>query len=281
MIMTRLSFSFFYWNILLLSCLKHQSDAIAVMDDATFYYQSLAPIPVNAQYHDIRTSLGKTELNCALECSVESLCKGFLWQHADGMCAIFGIDSNNDNGTRFTTGEELLYIQEGVLESQITPSADYYYYSDYHVELSLNEICDASWGYKIMSNDNETRCLKVSSHHRNYFDAIVECDHLGRLYKANSIGAIDLVFMFMTENGLPTNLRLFVGLDDIEEENEFRWSDGMTMTPFERSVLFKPDFLDNYQNEDCVILLETSNMTTLSDVDCEALFKFVCEIVLE
>ena len=70
----------------------------------------------------------------------------------------------------------------------------------------------------------------------------------------------------------------WVGLDDIDQEDEFVWSDGCIMTPEERSTLFAPGEPNAHHGEDenCGQLKDGF----LNDEPCSWGYSYVCEMAI-
>ena len=94
----------------------------------------------------------------------------------------------------------------------------------------------------------------------------------GRMYVANTLDKLSLLFQL-------TSLKVWVGLDDLQEEDNFRWADGKLMTSQERHELWYGNQPDNLNGEENCATVKDGNWSSLfNDQSCDYGFRPVCEI---
>ena len=67
--------------------------------------------------------------------------------------------------------------------------------------------------------------------------------------------------------------RVWVGLDDLDQENVFVWNDGTPLT-WSHWVSIAPN---NQGGQDCVVLKEKNNDFAWNDIMCDVDVRYVCE----
>ncbi|XP_077967962.1 C-type lectin mannose-binding isoform-like [Styela clava] len=76
------------------------------------------------------------------------------------------------------------------------------------------------------------------------------------------------------------NTPIWIGLDDIKNEGDFIWADGVPST-IENTAWFEGEPNNSGDGEDCVHLaVRTENLWQLNDESCNLLIAYMCEIKL-
>ncbi|CAL1525997.1 unnamed protein product [Lymnaea stagnalis] len=120
-----------------------------------------------------------------------------------------------------------------------------------------------------------TICLWVEESPLSYTEAEDCCkSYNGHLYTMRSTEKSDIL---KRANLVPNN-QYWIGLNDREEENVFRWvDDGELMSQEQRIRLFKPNQPDNADpGEDCVVYKD--KIYLLNDDKCHRQKAYICEI---
>uniref|UniRef100_A0AAY4ET88 C-type lectin domain-containing protein n=1 Tax=Denticeps clupeoides TaxID=299321 RepID=A0AAY4ET88_9TELE len=127
-------------------------------------------------------------------------------------------------------------------------------------------VCPAGW---ISFNGN---CYWTMT--KNWNDAEAYC--VNQNANLVSIHTAEQVTVFWFVNTAHMSRSSWVGLNDIQNENHFVWSDG-SPTDF---LPWEPNQPDNWQgDEDCVHMrgVEHYNPGTLNDLPCTSSFPFICQ----
>ena len=86
------------------------------------------------------------------------------------------------------------------------------------------------------------------------------------------------MFLFVPDS---LNIHVWIGLNDIQEEGTFKWSDGsqMAVIDFSKWNSYQPDngLYGSGTDQDCVILWQTGNFKW-HDYPCDDNAMSVCEI---
>ncbi|KAK3784075.1 hypothetical protein RRG08_025266 [Elysia crispata] len=129
---------------------------------------------------------------------------------------------------------------------------------------------------KVFNNITLSRCIFKDETKRNYREAQRECAKKGaRLMTAKTQEHYDMFWTLGTDE-------TWLGLDDLDNEGEFKWSDGSVLTQECReNVLNTPDFNNHDNNEDCVHIWNPFLQNRkLNDGDClTKKIHSVCEII--
>ena len=134
--------------------------------------------------------------------------------------------------------------------------------------------CDQP-GYSLHVLGSARVCVKLSHDWADFSTAESTCarDGSAYLFMTDTQEKIDLAKLLV-----PT-YRVWVGMDDRQEEGVFRWADGRLVTEDEMG-LFKAGQPDNYNsNEHCVATEKIIHL--LNDIRCQYLMRFICEIPTE
>ena len=92
------------------------------------------------------------------------------------------------------------------------------------------------------------------------------------MYVANTLDKLSLLFQL-------TSLKVWVGLDDLQEEDNFRWADGKLMTSQERDELWFGNQPDNSGGEEnCAVVKHGEWGSLFNDGHCNKMLRAVCEI---
>ncbi|CAL1538297.1 unnamed protein product, partial [Lymnaea stagnalis] len=121
-------------------------------------------------------------------------------------------------------------------------------------------------------------CTYIPSQADSYINASDSCKvHGGVLVTMKTSLKQKLVADALNKHPVLSN-RLWIGLDDMQQEGTFLWSDGATCTVEEQSVLFsKGKPTPGTPEEDCAVLSKSTLL--VNDVDCTDKFPYICEIM--
>ena len=121
--------------------------------------------------------------------------------------------------------------------------------------------------------DNTDVALIFSDATKNYSAAKEFCSGFlhTRLFVADTRAKSDLVLEHLPD------LNTWVGLDDIQVEDDFRWADGSSMTSQQRQELFVHGEPNSDGSEDCVHF--DHRRGGFNDARCSMKYTFVCEQV--
>ncbi|GFS08208.1 C-type lectin-related protein 2 [Elysia marginata] len=138
----------------------------------------------------------------------------------------------------------------------------------------------SKYGYKLKlkSKPSLSRCVFMNNHKKNYKAAQSECGRRwGRLLTAKTEEHYKMFWDMAGKH------QTWLGLDDLEGENHFKWSDGTYLTDdVKQRVLKNPDFNDDKGHEHCVHIWKKpfSGKRVLNDAECrKKSFKSICELV--
>ena len=132
--------------------------------------------------------------------------------------------------------------------------------------------CSGNLGFQLVSLDGcNYICIILGETPSTYLEARDACADFqgGRLVVADTIEKLIQIWeLFQTE--------MWVGLQDMDVENEFLWSDGRYATSQEINTLFTPGEPNNAGgNEDCISVRHQNPW--LNDSPCQTRKLFVCE----
>ncbi|KAH9500816.1 hypothetical protein Btru_073089 [Bulinus truncatus] len=142
-----------------------------------------------------------------------------------------------------------------------------------HIYSVRTRLCDVSLGYNSTLLTMYGECLYVSNFTANFSVAQTECyNKQGLLVMFKSSSKKNTLMKLLTSLNIPN---FWVGLNDIQTESVWVWSDGTLVTTTEMTMVFSSIKPDNYMNQDCGVLSLTYNGT--DDDFCASTKTFVCE----
>ncbi|CAL1538295.1 unnamed protein product, partial [Lymnaea stagnalis] len=120
-------------------------------------------------------------------------------------------------------------------------------------------------------------CTYIPSQADSYINASDSCKvHGGVLVTMKTSLKQQLVADALNKRPVWNNW-LWIGLDDMQQEGTFIWSDGATCTVDEQNLLFyggKPS--PRTREEDCAVLSKSTFL--VNDVICTYKYSYICEI---
>ncbi|XP_059150277.1 CD209 antigen-like protein 2 [Physella acuta] len=143
---------------------------------------------------------------------------------------------------------------------------------------TTTQLCNPATNFTYMQNGSASVCVRLSTEVMNYTSARKACqEYGGNLYTMKTQEKIN-IFKKLADAG---NYQIWLGLDDLETEDVFKWvDDGSVLNSSWRDVLFpviKPD--NAFTGEDC-ISYNYFFSKSLNDGDCSLLMNFMCEMVM-
>ncbi|XP_055873423.1 C-type lectin domain family 4 member E-like [Biomphalaria glabrata] len=135
--------------------------------------------------------------------------------------------------------------------------------------------CDLSDGFQLVTSGTTSACVWVSTNMTNYFFARNSCrGKSAYLYTVKTIGKLEI----LQKNYDSTSL--WVGLNDIDVENVFRWEDDNTIcdSTCRGQVFAQGEPNNEYDEEDCVHYYNSYRPSPfLNDKNCFTNLAYICE----
>ncbi|KAM4704924.1 LOW QUALITY PROTEIN: collectin-10 [Rhinophrynus dorsalis] len=120
--------------------------------------------------------------------------------------------------------------------------------------------------------ETDEKYYYIVKEERNYRDALTQCRiRGGTLAMPKDQATNSLIADYISKMGL---FRVFIGINDIEKEKQFMYTDNTPLQNYSSWKLGEPNDGSGY--EDCVEMLSTG---VWNDVDCQLTIYFVCEFV--
>ncbi|KAH9504434.1 C-type lectin domain 4 member M [Bulinus truncatus] len=232
-----------YYMVIVLLCVLHTSMTSGVRNQRFYEVNSskLGIIPLN------NTTRSNSMLQCSFNClSNSNYCQHFLFYKDRRLCLL-----SSDLGS-----------------AGIKPSAGQHMYSLWTL------YCDVSLGYNSTIMKMYSLCLYVSNSEVTFDSARADCtNRQGSLVMVKSISKKLIVLEIMNSSGISDS---WIGLDDIQTEGVWTWSDGAVLTSSEMRIPFCSVQPDNYtDDEDCVVMM--SYYSCGNDIPCSRIRRYVCE----
>ncbi|KAH9504355.1 hypothetical protein Btru_063404 [Bulinus truncatus] len=142
-----------------------------------------------------------------------------------------------------------------------------------HMYSILTQYCDVSLGYNSTIMKMYGLCLFVVNYEVSFADAQKECSNKqGQLLTIKSIYKKQKLLKILKDLNL---WNIWIGLNDIQTEGVYIWSDGTVATATEMTMLFFANQPDNINNDDCVLLNLEYNGA--EDTLCTFKKQLICE----
>ncbi|XP_059150338.1 collectin-11-like [Physella acuta] len=141
---------------------------------------------------------------------------------------------------------------------------------------STTMLCNPGTNFTLQQNGSQSLCVRISSESVNYTNAKLACEVLGgTLYTPKTDEKLNIFQQLVTS----LNVMLWIGLDDIETEDVFKWADdGSILTSSWRVRLFPSGQPDNaWGNEDCVSY-NYYFPKQINDAACDIKMNYLCEM---
>ncbi|XP_018408845.1 PREDICTED: collectin-10 [Nanorana parkeri] len=137
-----------------------------------------------------------------------------------------------------------------------------------HLKSSLKFVKNVIAGIR----ETDEKFYYIVKEERNYRDALTQCRiRGGTLAMPKDMATNSLMAEYISSLGL---LRVFIGINDLEKEKQFMYTDN---TPLQHFSNWKPgEPNDGSGYEDCVEMLSSG---AWNDVDCQLTIYFVCEFM--
>ncbi|XP_055901495.1 uncharacterized protein LOC106067038 [Biomphalaria glabrata] len=134
--------------------------------------------------------------------------------------------------------------------------------------------CNTSLNFTLETNGTASVCIWISTKSYNYTTSVNSC--LARRMHLYTPKTLDK-FSIMTSIVIRLQKNFWIGLDDIEVENVFRWvDDGSLLDNNYRKQIFAPNQPDNHNgSEDCVAY--NLKYFPLNDGTCSSALPYICE----
>ncbi|KAK0049903.1 CD209 antigen-like protein 2 [Biomphalaria pfeifferi] len=134
--------------------------------------------------------------------------------------------------------------------------------------------CNTSLNFTLETNGTASVCIWMSTKNYNYTTSVNSC--LARRMHLYTPKTLDK-FSIMTSIVIKLQKNFWIGLDDIEVENVFRWvDDGSLLYNNYRKQIFAPNQPDNHNgSEDCVAY--NLKYFPLNDGPCSSALPYICE----
>ncbi|KAK0065330.1 CD209 antigen-like protein 2 [Biomphalaria pfeifferi] len=129
--------------------------------------------------------------------------------------------------------------------------------------------------FTVRSNVTFSSCLWISNNSLSYQNASDKCRALGAsMYTIKVKEKLDILIDAAQE--YTAALYPWVGLDDIQQENVFRWSDDNSILNVSWTI-WQKDEPNNEGNQDCVYYSFSRQL--LNDWHCNGSLNYVCEMI--
>lgn len=120
--------------------------------------------------------------------------------------------------------------------------------------------------------ETDEKFYYIVKEERNYRDALTQCRiRGGTLAMPKDAATNSLIAEYISSLGL---LRVFIGVNDLEKEKQFVYTDNTPVQNFSSWKSGEPNDGSGY--EDCVEMVSTG---AWNDVDCQFTIYFVCEFM--
>ncbi|KAI8747666.1 brevican core protein [Biomphalaria glabrata] len=222
-----------------------QETGVCCMETRTFYQVSLKELGISSYYNDT-TCRSKSE--CSLQCLLNNMtCQHFLYDSVK-KCCLRGADLSS---------------------SGIKPASGQHLYSQ------STKYCDVALGYNSTIMRTFGLCLKIFFSAKDFSLANVSCSTIqGRLVMVKSNAKKESLATIMQDMNMD---RAWVGIDDIQSEGTYVWSDGSVLTPEEKTVYLAGQPDDLYNNQDCTVM--NKYFRALDDTFCTNNEMYFCEYI--
>ncbi|KAH9492289.1 hypothetical protein Btru_024591 [Bulinus truncatus] len=193
----------------------------------------------------IVTYISLTQLECVLTCQSLDTCRAVAF---------------DINTSRCSLGSALVvrpYARSETLQvMHVLDHPPCYQIPDFQI-YEMGSVTTCAW----TNESNETV---------NYTVATAACKARGaHLYTMKSVEKLSYPLTY--------GFTYWVGLDDIEVENVFRWADDRSILTNELRVqIFQPGQPNDYAEQDCCMLHGAGHQ--INDYHCNALTRYICEI---
>ncbi|KAH9488647.1 hypothetical protein Btru_064876 [Bulinus truncatus] len=191
-------------------------------------------------------SKSRSRLQCSVSClSNSSYCRHSLYDDVVQLCLL-----GKDLGS-----------------AGIKPPAGQHMYSLW------TKYCDVSLGYNSTIMKTYGLCLYISNYSVTFAVATTECtNRQGLIVMIKTVSkkqtVLDILKILNRSSG-------WIGQDDIQTEGVWVWSDGTLVTTSEITILYTSGYPNNWNNEDCAILVAQSN--SANDITCSYTTSYKCE----
>ncbi|KAI8747675.1 brevican core protein [Biomphalaria glabrata] len=190
----------------------------------------------------------RSKLECSSLCLSQSLtCQHFLYDSVKKIC-LWGTDLSS-TGIKLSSGQRLY--------SQST------------------KYCDVALGYNSTIVRTFGLCLKIVRANVNFSLAKLSCSKIqGRLAMVKSNATKESLLTIMQDMNIE---KAWVGIDDIQSEGTYVWSDGSVLTP-EEKIVYIPKQPDNFNNTQyCTFIIKFNR--GLDDTVCSNNEMYICEYI--
>ena len=220
---------------------------------AEVFFLHRLTIPIETVSSDISKTSIRSALSCAMHC-VAGEGSGVAFTYDSDQCACIHSLTNVVTGnTSSILYPEIFLSQKALMEVH----------------------CAKTPGYKLyITSSQEHLCLLFSEEYGDIYvfsDANSTCTSVdgGSLVVADTRSKVEFLAHFITRD-------TFIGLNDLETEDVFVWSDGRAMTETQRRDLFNPAEPNNWggDGEHCGGLEPKHK---LLDLPCNFHYPFVCQ----
>ncbi|KAK6966011.1 brevican core protein [Biomphalaria glabrata] len=220
-----------------------QKAGVYCVNNQNFYQVKLKTLGISSYYND--TSC-RSKLECSLHCLSRNLtCQHFLYDNVKKIC-LYGAELRS-TGVKPFSGQRLY--------SQST------------------KYCDLALGYNSTIMRTFGLCLKIVNNYTNYTSANKSCSTMqGHLVMVKSNATKESLLTIMQDMNIGS---AWVGIDDIQSEGKYVWSDGSLLTT-EEMIVYIPRQPDNFNNsQDCTVIMK--QYRGLDDVVCTDREMYFCE----
>ncbi|KAH9505422.1 hypothetical protein Btru_057243 [Bulinus truncatus] len=166
----------------------------------------------------------------------------------------------------------LVFLDVSLLGSWIVPAN--VTVTDSPAIYTTGAYCDTALNYTVAYNGTVSVCIWMSTKNSNFTMAVASCQSKNmHLVTPKRIEKVNI----LTTIALKLNKGFWVGLNDMEVEDVFRWvDDGTLLDAAYRKQIFGPGQPDNFNNsEDCVGY--SLKYPPLNDGPCSSSAMFICE----
>ncbi|KAI8785837.1 killer cell lectin receptor subfamily F member 1 [Biomphalaria glabrata] len=204
----------------------------------SFFHKRENTLPVSQS--TVTTVQARSVLDCALTC-LSTNCTSFSFDDQQDTCDIGNITVSNVATSPLTN----MYIS-----------------------------CNANDGFKLLIKGSVIACVYLSNNQVDYISARENC----KAMSSHLLTVKTLDKLQMLQDNYKSIKQIWIGLNDIEVENVFRWEDDNSVCDTTcRPMVFESDKPDDYGgNEDCVIF-NFDVETKLNDFPCQLNLRFLCE----
>ena len=239
-----------YSRLVLLFYIQTLISTKAADKRAEVFFLHRLTIPIETVSSDISKTSIRSALSCAMNC-VAGEGSGVAFTYDSDQCACIHSLTNVETGnTSSIFYPEIFLSQKALLEVH----------------------CAKTDGYKLYTTSSQEHlCLLFSDEYgdQNVFSgANTTCTRDGgSLVVADTRSKVEFLANFITKD-------TFIGLNDIETEDLFVWSDGRAMTETQRQDLFNTGEPNNDGGEHCGGVKPKQK---LFDLPCKRPYPYVCQ----